>query len=314
MSHHLSPAAIFSPSLARLQATTSKDWAYIDAWLSSKLTLSSNSNTIPKIPPFERTPDTLRALLALAAFNEAADEEQGLLASAASNELSLALAQSQSQFRSQTQLAPENDILANLEAHLTPEGSRALETLASLSQPESLNVAAPDTELLGRRMINLQITANDVAQASERVAILEAHLNKELERLQVLVGELQSDAYQGPPGMGKESVDYQRKTKVLAANLPELQERIASLTANARREDKISVQDVKGKEERFKKMLGVVKDLEKQVKSYHGLPQDTDLARLQLESVRVELQDLTRERDAMFEGLVERESPKKTRS
>jgi HAUS augmin-like complex subunit 1 len=57
-----------------------------------------------------------------------------------------------------------------------------------------------------------------------------------------------------------------------------------------------------------------VKDLEAQVKSYHGLPQDTDLARLELESIRVELRDLTRRRDNMFEGLVERESPKKSRS
>jgi HAUS augmin-like complex subunit 1 len=57
-----------------------------------------------------------------------------------------------------------------------------------------------------------------------------------------------------------------------------------------------------------------VKDLEVQVKSYHGLPQDTDLARLELEGVRVELQDLRHQRDSMFEGLVERETPRRGRS
>jgi HAUS augmin-like complex subunit 1 len=71
---------------------------------------------------------------------------------------------------------------------------------------------------------------------------------------------------------------------------------------------------VKAEEEKFKNLLAVVKDLEVQVKSYHGLPQDTDLARLELESVKIELQGLTRQRDSMFEGLVERETPRKTRS
>jgi len=236
--------------------------------------------------------------------NEAADEEQDLLAAAAANELA--------QFQAQPELP--DDLLDAVEAHLTTEGHTALDTLASLSQPGVLNAPAPDIERLARRMVDLQITANDVAQTSDRVAILETHLNKELERLQVLVDELQSDAYQGPAEIGKESIDYERKIKVLAAKLPELRERVASLSGGDGVRAGITVQNVKGEEERFKEIMSVVRELETQVKGYHGLPQDTDLARLELESVRVELRDLTRQRDIMFEGLVERESPKKTRS
>ncbi len=71
---HIPPStAIFSPSVARLAASTAKDWNYVDSWLSSKL-----HGRTP--PPFERNPDTLKALLALAALNEAADEERDLLA------------------------------------------------------------------------------------------------------------------------------------------------------------------------------------------------------------------------------------------
>jgi len=58
----------------------------------------------------------------------------------------------------------------------------------------------------------------------------------------------------------------------------------------------------------------MVQELELKVKSYQGLPQDSDLARLELEGLRIELRDLTRQRDSMFEGLVERESPQKKRS
>lgn len=76
---------------------------------------------------------------------------------------------------------------------------------------------------------------------------------------------------------------------------------------------KITVETIKAEEEVFKEWLKTVKDLETQVKAFHGLPQDTDLARLELESLRMELRDLTRERDGLFEGLVERESPVKRR-
>lgn len=274
--------------------------SYIDAWLASKFTINGKTKT----PPFERTPATLRALLALAAVNEAADEEQELLAAAAANDLA--------QFQAQPDLP--DDILDAVEAHFTSEGQTALDTLANLSQPGVLNAPSPEIERLARRMVDLQITANDIAQASDRVAVLDTHLNKELERLQVLVDELQSETYQGLAEMGKESIDYQRKAKVLAARLPELRERVASLSGGEGAKDGITVQNIKVEEERFKEIMRVVRDLETQVKGYHGLPQDTDLARLELESVRVELRDLTRQRDSMFEGLVERESPKKTRS
>ena len=108
-------------------------------------------------------------------------------------------------------------------------------------------------------------------------------------------------------------MDFQRKTKVLAAKLPELRDRVAAYQASVGGAQKITVEDVKEEEDKFRDMLGVVKELESQVKRYHGLAQDTDLARLELESVRVELRELTQQRDSMFEGLVERETPRKAR-
>ena len=110
----------------------------------------------------------------------------------------------------------------------------------------------------------------------------------------------------------KQTIDYQRKTRVLAAKLPELREKVASLTFKGG-SAKVTIQEVKAEEQRFQDLMATVKDLETQVKSYHGLPQDTDLARLELERLRVELRDLSRQRDSMFEGLVERETPRKPR-
>jgi HAUS augmin-like complex subunit 1 len=293
---HLSPSAIFSPSVARQQLAAAKDWNYIDSWLSSKF-----NNKTP--PPFERNNDTLKAFLALAALNESADEERELLARVEAKALQ--------DLQAREAADPNTQLLSSIEESLTREGITSLEELSTLSV--ALNQPIPDIEKLGRSIVNLQVTSYDLDQATDRISILEHHLNNELDNINALIKDLQSDAYQPPLGLTKQTTDYQRKTKALASKLPELRDRVASLTTSTG-SSKITIQDVKAEEDKFKELIAIVKDLEAQVKSYHGLPQDTDLARLELESIRVELRDLTRQRDNMFEGLVERESPKKSRS
>jgi len=173
----------------------------------------------------------------------------------------------------------------------------------STFQPERhVESGIPDVGKLGRSIIDLHIAACGVEQASERVCILEKHLSNELDTINSLIKDLQSDAYQPSPDLTKQTIDYQRKTKALASKLPELRDRVTSLAASLGNR-KVTIQDVKAEEEKFKSLLSIVKDLEVQVKSYHGLPQDTDLARLELEGVRVELQDLRHQRDSMFEAL-----------
>jgi HAUS augmin-like complex subunit 1 len=293
---HLSPSAIFSPSVARQQLAAAKDWNYIDSWLSTKF----NGKTPP---PFERNNDTLKALLALAALNETADEERELLARVEAKALQELQAKDEADLNAQ--------LLRSIEESLPREGRSSLEALSTLSI--TMNQALPDIEKLGRSIIDLQVSTYDLDQASERVSILEKHLSKELETINALVKELQSDAYRPSPDLTKQTIDYQRKTKALASKLPELKDRVASLSASLGT-SKVTIQAVKEEEDKFKSLMALVKDLEVQVKSYHGLPQDTDLARLELESVRVELRDLTHQRDSMFEGLVERETPRKARS
>lgn len=293
---HLSPSAIFSPSVARQQLAAAKDWNYIDSWLSTKF----NGKTPP---PFERNNDTLKALLALAALNETVDEERELLARVEAKALQ--------DLQAKEEADPNAQLLNSIEESLTREGHTSLEALSTLSVP--LNQAIPDVEKLGRSIIDLHALACDLDQASKRVSILEKLLSNELETINALIKDLQSDAYQPSPDLMKQTIDYQRQTKALASKLPELKDRVASLSASLGN-SKVTIQDIKTEEEKFKNLLAVVKDVEAQVKSYHGLPQDTDLARLELETIKVALQDLTRQRDSMFEGLVERETPRKTRS
>jgi len=293
---HLSPSAIFSPSVARQQLAAAKDWNYVDNWLSTKF-----YGKIP--PPFERNNDTLKALLALAILNESADEERELLARVESKALL--------DLQSKEEADPNAQLINALEESLTRDGHTSLQALSALSV--ALNQPIPDIEKLGQRIIDLQVTSYDLDQAADRVSILEKHLNAELDNINTLIKELRSDAYQPSSNLAKQNIDYQRKTKVLAAKLPELRDRVASLSATMG-SSKITLQDVKAEEDKFRELMSTVKDLEAQAGSYHGLPQDVDLARLELERVMRELRDLTGQRDGMFESLVERESPKKTRS
>lgn len=293
---HLSPSAIFSPSVARQQLATAKDWNYIDGWLNTKFNGRS-------APPFERNNDTLKALLALAALNETADDDCELL--------SRVEAKSVRELQSKEANDPDGEILAAIEDHLTRDGHAGLDALSSAGL--ALRQPFAETERLAQKIVDLQATSFSLEQASDRVAILQGHLAKELEQISALVEELGGDAYRPLPELPKQTLEYQRKTKILASKLPDLKNRIASLAAAAGG-SKPTIDEIKVEEENFKELMATVKELEAQVKGYHGLPHDTDLARLEVEGLRVELKKLTRQRDGMFEGLVERESPKKPRS
>jgi len=292
----LSPSAVFSPSVARQQLAAARDWNYIDNWLTAKF-----SNRSP--PPFERNPETLKALLALASLNESADEERDLLARVNAKALQ--------EFKEQEASDPDADLFRALEDSLFREGKASLEALSEISV--SLNQPRVDTEQLARKILDLQTTTHNLDQAVDRVNILQKNLSAELTRVKALLEELQSDRYQPSSDLSKETLDKQRKTKVLAAKLPELKDRMSSLTA-ATGSKGPTIQEVRAEEDRFKGLMATVKDLEAQVRSYHGLPHDTDLARLEVERLRAELRELSEQRDSMFEGLVERESPKKVRS
>ncbi len=291
--YHLSASAVFSPSVARQQLAAAKDWNYIDGWLSSKF------NGKPA-PPFERNNDTLKALLALAALNESADEEQELLSKVDAKALV--------ELQAQTATDPDIELLNALEDNLTREGHTCLDAIAAAGMV--LNQPFADTDALARRVSELQVTSFDLDQAQERITILQDHVDKELEAVNRMLQTLRSDEYTVLSELPKQTLDQQRATKILVAKLPDLRDRVAALTTAAGTPNP-TIEDMKAEEDRFKGLSAVVKKLETQVKSYHGLPHDTDLARLELESLRVEVQNLTRERDAIFEGLVESGSPRR---
>ncbi|KAF4967082.1 hypothetical protein FSARC_5303 [Fusarium sarcochroum] len=304
MAHHRllsQDSAIFSPSVARIAASTARDWSYIDAWLSSKF------HPRP-VPSFERNNDTLKALLALASVNEAADEERNLVAKSEATALQ-ELTESESKIDKTTRPLREGLIEA-VQHNLPADGHTALDAMANMAL--QFGVAFPEAETLGRRMCQLQLSIHDAEQMKARVELLHKHIDDEAARINDILKDLQSDDYQPPAHLAKQNLDMQRKVKALSTKLPELQDKVAALAASADSSHP-TIADLARDEQEYLAVLARKKELDLQLASFQGLPSNPDMARSELEDFREQLRSISSQRDAVFEGLVERESPVKRR-
>lgn len=300
MAHLLSDAAIFSPSVARLAASTARDWSHVDAWLTTKY-------KDRPVPPFERNQDTLNALLALAALNESSDDNRDLVARVEGS----ALRDIRRDKERLTSLASfKHDFLTALEQTLTREGSASLDAMAEAAL--QLGMAFPEPSQLSQAMLRLQTTVFDLDQAFARVQTLQRHIDAESAKLESLLSEVRGDEYRPPADLARQNLDMHRRVKALDKKLPEMKDKVSSL-ARAVGLPNPTIQQVSQEEEKYLRLLDVKIGLDQQLIEFEGLPPDIAMARQQLEALTRELRNITDRRDAVFEGLVERETPRKGR-
>ncbi|KAF3801066.1 hypothetical protein GCG54_00010127 [Colletotrichum gloeosporioides] len=308
MSHLPPSTAIFSPSIARIAASTAKDWNYVDGWLTAKFHGRA-------VPPFERNPETLKALLALASLNETVDEERELVSraeAAALHQLGEAYHEPEARLSELPPTATVRErILTAVQDHLTREGSTALNSMATLSC--QLSVAYPDAENLGQSMINLHARASELEQMRVRVHVLLKYIEQESTTADELLQTLRSDDYKPTNDLARQNLDMQRRIKAMAARLPELKDRMS----NANRSHisaQPAIEQIVQEESKYLDLLAQKRGLDAHVTQFSSLPDDVQRARLQLENLRTEIRAIIRRRDTIFEGWVERESPRKDRS
>lgn len=307
ISRHDESAAIFSPSVARIAASTARDWAHVESWLASRLPPGR------PLASFERNQDTLKALLALATANEAADEERQLLARAEASALQ-ALAEDRD--RPPTEPAPEHyalrphllrrDLLTLVQQELPREGATALESLAKLAVQITAALAEP--EHLGRDIASLQATLFELDQMTARLDSLDRHVQHEAEHVDSLLHTWQGDCFRPPADSAKQNLDLQRKIKSMSTHLEGLRDRTTSKMASVNPSHP-TIEHVSLEEKELLALFSRKKVLDAQVATFEGLPSDPIVARTELDALRRHLQILASRRDAAFEGLVERESP-----
>lgn len=302
-------AAIFSPSVARLAASTAKDWSYVDTWLTSKY-----KGRDP--PPFERNTDTLQALLALAGLNETADENRDLVAHVAADALhELQTADDERKLHESDGSAVNllnfnKDFFSALEDSLTKDGKASLDAMASAAVHSG--TAFPEPAQIGLAMLSLQMRNFDLEQAVARVGILQRYIDFEAARLTDLVDEVSGNEYRLPADLARQNLEMQRKVKAMTKKLPEMKDKVSSL-ARAVRVPNPTIEQVRLEEEKYLELLEVKRGLDRRINEFEGLPPDAEDARLQLDTISRELRSITERRDAVFENLVERETPRKGR-
>lgn len=315
-----SQPAIYSPSVARAAASTAKDWSYIDGWLRTKFRGQN-------VPPFERNADTLKALLALAAQNEAADEEREQLSrieAAVLDDVKAAGAEADADARRRLHKTTDldsqdgisesvaDDIVSAVEHSLPKDGLVALDAMASMAI--ELGLPCPTPEELGCKFVELQARAYELEQATERVALLQKYLDRESSKADTFLQDLQGSEFVPPPNLAKQNAELQSRVKAVAGQLPDLRNQAASLEASIGAPSLLTVEEVRQDEQDYLVLLGRKKEMDARVKAFAGLPPDLEAARQELEALRSELRAATQRRDAGWEGLVERESPFKPRS
>lgn len=281
---------LLSPAKARQAAIQAKDWAYVNSWLSRQYAPKS-------IPPFERNEDTLRTLLALAAANDAADEEATLLHRAREEAVEGFKAHEAAE---DTQ---KKELLDEVEHCLDDNGTQNLEDLAETTA--ALGALSSETTDLGQSIIELTKEEFDAREQVSKVEMLQKYLERELAMLQEQLEMLKSDkAYDTPANLPALTAEWTRGTKLLTAKVGEYRDRIASLERNKSKGP--TIEEVIAEEQTVVKIRDMVKTLEDRVRMFHDLPKDVPAARGQYRQLERELAQLIRERDSMFEKMADK--------
>ncbi|KAL6851982.1 hypothetical protein J3F83DRAFT_578306 [Trichoderma novae-zelandiae] len=258
MAHRLAEnsAAIFSPSVARIAASTARDWSYVDAWLASKSPAWKSS-----LPPFERNQDTLKALLALVSINEAADDQRRLLARVDATALQGLGAHDRAEANSGTALT-KGHLLDAIEHSLPRDGASALNALTAVATEAA--TASPDPDHIGSLMLRLQGTIYGAEQTAARVDAFERHLRREAETAEELLHTLQGECYKPPSDLAKQNLDVQRRIKTVSAQLPDLHDRVMALGASVATPHP-AIGDVIELEQRYQSLLFHVRELSEHI-------------------------------------------------
>jgi HAUS augmin-like complex subunit 1 len=289
----LLPSALFSPSKAAQQRAQASEWHHVDTWLSSKYQGRS-------VPTFERNEDTLRALLALVAANEKADEERELLWSIQKEALS-ELKEGPHDDSPQSRMA----IVGKLTAYLPKEGLENLDSVAGLAVAVDAPNAQPE-KIAGTIMEQTQ-TSHTLTQHLLRLTHLQRRLETELVSLRARLAQLRSPTFQPAAQLTRQTLDWTRNTKQLRAKLGEYNDRLASLSdAGLEAQSGLIIEQIVRREGDLLDLGERVERLEARVDAFKGLPGDRDGARKEVERVGNDLGRLQRRRDELFEGLVEK--------
>lgn len=311
------PEPILSPSKAAQAASLSFAWSEVTRFLTPAFKPHP-------LPLFERNPATLLALKQLITHCSIETDRNSLIA----RTISIALQELQSSIPSSVKSHDNNDtvdhtipILLLIASSLSPEAQSTLRTLSILSADLGC-LPYPTPRSMAVSLTHLTRAESETAQQLARVECLHQQLKSQYalarEMLDKLRGESSTSStsnlesggcnpFQTPAGLVTKAADWGRGSKQANTKIDEYRERAKRLeTAAKNRGNNITLPELRVEERELRDLEARVRGLEGRVRGYEGLPPDKELALLEVERMRRELEGLVRKRDGIFEGLVER--------
>ncbi|KAA8893963.1 hypothetical protein FN846DRAFT_976561 [Sphaerosporella brunnea] len=289
-----SPAKVFSPTAAKAASLQQKDWAYVDQFLTTRFA----PNPVPK---FERNTDILKALLALASANEAADEEKALERSV--KEKALDELKKRDAAAEDARRGNGEPLLVGVEEHLTPEGKRCLNSVALLSVALGSNSTEP--QKLSSHLLALSSQEVAVAQQTLRIDALHSRLQADLTALRETLRYFENgEEYQLPPELAARVTEWTRTSRHLRNKTEDYKSRLEEMAAEQLPKEGLAVPDIIQQEQEVLALKELVLDLESQVKGYRGLPPEKDMARLEVERAQKALEELEAQRERFYDGMI----------
>ncbi|WPG97638.1 Hypothetical protein R9X50_00041800 [Acrodontium crateriforme] len=275
-------SSLFSPSKARAQQAQAKDWALVDDWLARK--------TGNKASSFERNEETLQPLLYLANLNERADEQRLLIEQVEKASLKSLHGRKDCQYQGYQMIL----------AHLTDNGETSLEALA---ESFVLLDATNPSETAGN-LSNLSIRHYEAREQLTRTEVQLDAIRREHDRLASVMKAIKCNDFSAAPNLPEDTVEWARSAKHLKAKIGEYEERLNAFRATTG--PLTTCEDISEQTESLLKDQSRLDVLTTQMKAFQSLPPDRTAAMAKLEYARDELRKLTKQRDQLFEGLVDR--------
>lgn len=310
------PEPILSPSKAAQAASLSFAWSEVTRFLTPAFKPHP-------LPLFERNPDTLLALKQLVTHSSIQTEQNSLIA----RTISIALQELQSSIPSFRKSHGNNTvdytipILLLIASSLSSEAQSTLRTLSILSADLGC-LPYPTPESMAVSLTHLTRDESETAQQLARVESLHQQLKSQYALAQEMLDKLRGESsasststlesggcnpFQTPAGLVTKAADWGRGSKQANTKIDEYRERAKRLETVAKnRGNNITLPELRVEERELRDLEARVRGLEGRVRGYEGLPPDKELALLEVERMRRELDGLVRKSDGIFEGLVER--------
>ncbi|KAI4734349.1 hypothetical protein E4T50_15114 [Aureobasidium sp. EXF-12298] len=285
--------SLFSPSKAAEQQRLAKDWTYIHHFLAQKYPFPS------KVPKFEENEETLKALLALAAYNEKGDEGWSGLCAVEENCVRGMEAKEKTLSTTPTlNTTLTSSLLTNLSNHGTSD------LTAQATTAVTLNTTTTAATTLATTLLHLSTSLSTLQNQIAASQSLQSSLLSHKTTLHTELSQLKSPNFQSEKNLPQRTAEIIRQTKLLKAKVAEYDERLRNASASGAEVPEKLLAEVEAANANAEVLMQRLRDVEIKIEEYEGVPPEAREVRRVMMDLRAELEGWVRRRDEMFEEMV----------